>query len=109
MLRRSDGTRASFHPRLFSRNGSVVLHTSKTRSYTSFPRIARAEYDGLIERSASYPVMFGQSQGRNYWLFAGRWYWENDGLDASQVYALLVTRRDREMRRIQQAQAVVWP
>lgn len=107
MLRRSDNTRVSYHSRLFGRKGSVVLHISKTRSYTAFSRIGRDEYDSMIARSASYPVLFGRSGEKNFWLFSGRWYWDNDGLGVDQVYALLVTRHDREMRRISHAQAVV--
>ena len=46
-------------------------------------------------------------EGAYYWHFQDRFYSENDGLTADQVYALLLTRQQREQRRIDRAQAIV--
>lgn len=53
------------------------------------------------------PVLVLSITDRNLWQFQNRFYWDNDGLDGSQVYALLVTRSQREQQRIERAQAMV--
>ena len=107
MLRRCENVHIEFHRRLTSKEGSAVLFMSKTNSYRPFPRITREDYDQMIADSETYPVAFGQTDDRTYWLYAGRWYWDNDDLTADQVHALLVTRRDREIQHINRAQAIV--
>jgi len=57
--------------------------------------------------NATMPVLVGQVGERRYWLFQGRYYWDNDGLDGDQVHALLVTRQQRDDQRIARAQAMV--
>ena len=67
----------------------------------------QADYDELESQQETYPLRLATVRGRTYWQFQGRFYWENDGLDADQVHALLVTRQQREQRRIERAQAMV--
>ena len=45
--------------------------------------------------------------GRTYWQFKNRIYWDNDDLNESQVNALLVTKLQREQATIERAQAMV--
>jgi hypothetical protein len=58
------------------------------------------------QRAYPQPVSV-DSKNRVYWNFVDRWWWDNDGLDASQVHALLVTKMQREQGRIERAQAMV--
>lgn len=44
---------------------------------------------------------------RKYWWFQGTFYWDNDGLSHEDVHALLVTRHQRQRRRIENAKATV--
>jgi HNH endonuclease len=44
--------------------------------------------------------------GKNLWQFNDRFYWDTDGLDGSQVYALLFTRNARQKQNIERAQAI---
>jgi hypothetical protein len=60
-----------------------------------------------VDRQETYPTLLLSLDGRTYWLFQYRFYWENDDLDADQVYALLVTGQQREQRRIDRVQAMV--
>lgn len=45
--------------------------------------------------------------GRRYWQFRNRFYWESEGLNASEVEALLVMREQRKQRQIDTAQATL--
>jgi 5-methylcytosine-specific restriction endonuclease McrA len=44
---------------------------------------------------------------RQYWWCLGRFYWEDDGLSADDVYALVYERQRRKERQIERAHAVV--
>jgi hypothetical protein len=44
---------------------------------------------------------------RTYWNFVDRWWWDNDGLNVTQVHALLVTQLQRQQSRIERAEAMV--
>ena len=57
--------------------------------------------------AAEYPLRFEKVGERRYWQFQDRIYWENEDLAADEVYALLVTRQQRERGRIERAQAMV--
>jgi len=61
----------------------------------------------MITLSQSYPVCFIRTGERAYWLFAGRWFWDNEGLAADQVHALLLTRDQRRQGTIRRAQSTV--
>ncbi|HET6507817.1 MAG TPA: HNH endonuclease signature motif containing protein [Baekduia sp.] len=66
--------------------------------------LGRAEYDGLRDdqRTGAVPVLH-TSSGRTYWWCLDRFYWEDDGLDADDVFALVHERRARSQRRLQRA------
>jgi HNH endonuclease len=102
MLRRERNASVSFHPRMFSRKGRVVL--------SCVGRLAdldRATFEANEQRQQLRPVRLYQRSDRTYWQFQGRVYWENDGLDEDAVYALLVTEQQREDRRIDRAKQMV--
>ena len=40
---------------------------------------------------------------RRWWMFRGRVFWEEDGLEADDVLALLLDRERRKERRLQRA------
>ncbi len=39
----------------------------------------------------------GENSGRSYWLYNGKWYWENDGLSDIEIKAI-IDQRERRMR-----------
>ncbi|MDQ0826932.1 5-methylcytosine-specific restriction endonuclease McrA [Arthrobacter sp. B2I5] len=47
------------------------------------------------------------SNGRRYWQFQNRFYWEAEQLSPDEVYALVVTREQRKRQHIDRAQATV--
>lgn len=106
MLRHAENVGVRHDSGMFSGKGRVVLRVGK-KSYVVTGKISRAEFQRALDVSANYPWCFGQAEGRAYWLFGGRWYWDNDGLRQDQVYALLVTRAQRERVHLNRAQAIV--
>lgn len=106
MLRRVENVDVSHRAGFFTNKGLVTLHVGR-KQHRTIANVHRSEYDQMLGHTAGYPVCFGQVGERSYWLFQGRWHWDNDGLSADQVYALLVTRDQRNQQRINRAQTIV--
>lgn len=106
MLRRAEKVSVSHKPGTFTNNGPVTLHIG-SKAYVTISKIHRDEFQNMLNYTPNYPVCFGRVDGRSYWLFQNRWHWENDGLSQEQVYALLVTRDQRNVARINRAQSMV--
>jgi 5-methylcytosine-specific restriction endonuclease McrA len=53
------------------------------------------------------PVRVAEIDGRTYWQFHDRFYWDSNGLTADEAYALLATQLQSERRRIEHAQETV--
>ncbi len=78
------------------------------RTWYQLPqKIDRAEYEHAWSAQASYPVHIVTVGERSYWHFGGRFWYESEGLEADEVYALLATRLGRDRQRIERAQAIV--
>jgi HNH endonuclease len=61
----------------------------------------------LLEAQALEPTPALSSQGRVYWLFEDRLYWEDDQLAAHDVLALIRERERRQQRKLDRAHAVM--
>ena len=59
----------------------------------------------LLDVQRSEPVRLVCEERRTYWLFEGRFWWEDDGLDAADVLALLRQRERRHERKLASAHA----
>jgi hypothetical protein len=68
-----------------------------------FPPMSHGAYRALLRRQAEEPVAVGADERRTWWMFRDRIYWEDDGLDAQEVMALLLDRERRLRRRIERA------
>jgi len=101
VLRRAENVTLSRAP-----FGRVTVHVGK-KQYRLNRRRTKEEWTTDRARQQSQPVLVLSTSDRNLWQFQSRFYWETDGLNASQVYALLVTRGQREQQRIERAQAMV--
>lgn len=105
-MRRVENVAVTHRPGIFSKKGPIILHVGR-RVHETFGRVHRDEFRQMFGQTANYPVCFGSVGERSYWLFQNRWHWDNEGLNAEQVYALLVTRAQRSEQRINRAQAMV--
>jgi len=86
--------------------GRVTVQVGR-KQYTLKQRPTKDEWTAAWARQQSEPVLVLSTADRNLWQFQSRFYWDNDGLNGSQVYALLVTRGQREQQRVERAQAMV--
>lgn len=105
MLRRVENVSVGHQPGLFTGRGWFTLQVGK-HSYR-FGKIARDEFQAMHQGQQRVPVPVGRVGERTYWWFQDRFYWDNDNLAGEEVYALLVTRQQRERQRIQMTQALV--
>jgi 5-methylcytosine-specific restriction endonuclease McrA len=64
-------------------------------------------FDTWADESDEYPVCVGSVGERGYWLFRGRWYWDNDDLTADEIYALIVSKDQRNRQRINRARTMI--
>jgi hypothetical protein len=65
------------------------------------------DFQALKEGQKLRPCRLAGIGERTYWYFQDCFYWEDDGLDADELYALLVSRQQRERGRIERAKAMV--
>lgn len=52
-------------------------------------------------------AVLATGEGRTYWLFEDRWYWEDQGLEPQDVLALARERRRRRRRALERAHAAL--
>jgi 5-methylcytosine-specific restriction endonuclease McrA len=64
-------------------------------------------FGALRARQGTAPVALHDAGRRRYWLFEDRVYWEDDGLEAADVHALIREREHRQRRRLERAHALV--
>src|SRR5215208_4474062 len=63
-------------------------------------------FRALSERQGVEPVPLQEAGRRRYWLFEDRVDWEDDGLCAADVRALIRERELRNRRRLERAHAL---
>jgi 5-methylcytosine-specific restriction endonuclease McrA len=106
MLRRAENVRLGFSPSIFTGKGRVTVWVGK-KDYTLSQKWHKDEWAKARTDQQRFPVLVLATADRYLWEFCDRFYWDNDQLTADQVYALLVTRQQREQQRINRAQAMV--
>ena len=104
MLRRADNCKVLYSKR-FLGSGKLFLQVgSATYLLRKCPQV---EVDQITRSQMDRPFRLRAIGERTYWRFQNRTYWDNDGLSSDQVYALLVTRLQREQATVERAQAMV--
>jgi hypothetical protein len=103
VLKRAANVRLVYEPGLMFR-GRVTLHVGRT-AY-SMPKMARDEWDTAEARQQSQPNLVSALSGRNLWLFRGKFCWADDGLNESEIHALLTVRGQCQRQRVERAQAI---
>ena len=66
-----------------------------------------ARYRAVVARQAQVPACVMHAEGRSYWTFRERFYWEDEDLTAEDVAALVYEREDRSRRRLERAHQVM--
>lgn len=105
MLRKAENVRFSHRPSFWTGKGPAVL-TVGNKVYL-LRKMSRAEFQERMDFQLRRPRPVARISGRRYWHFQNWFYWENEGLNADQVYALITTRQQRRTQQIERAEAMV--
>jgi hypothetical protein len=68
-----------------------------------FGFISAAAHRAILRDQEEVPVAVAEDERRTWWMFRGRFFWEDDGLAEDEVAALLLERERRLRRRIERA------
>lgn len=68
-----------------------------------FRPMSRMAHSVILRDQESAPVAVAAEDRRTWWMFRGRFFWEDDGLEAQEVMALALERERRRRRRIDRA------
>jgi 5-methylcytosine-specific restriction endonuclease McrA len=59
------------------------------------------------EAQQVHPVLVGYAEGRTWWWFHDRFWWEDEGLSDEDVKALVLERERRQRRKLERAHAAM--
>ncbi|WP_374152949.1 HNH endonuclease [Pseudarthrobacter sp. WHRI 8279] len=102
MLRKADNVRLGHKRGFWTSNGDVIISVGKKRYYIG--KVKEEVFLERLEAQLEFPMLITSINGRRYWQFRNRFYWESEGLNASEVEALLVMQEQRKRRQIETAQ-----
>jgi hypothetical protein len=77
------------------------------KKYVGGNRLKRDQLAELEAAGETRAVLVFRGWGRQYWLFHGRFHWEEDNLSADDAHALLYEKWRRRERQLERARAVV--
>lgn len=105
MLRRAENVRTAHKPSFWTGKGPTVVTVGRS-SYV-VGKYSKQDYADRSVKQLKHPILLAKIGDRRYWQFQNRYFWENDGLNSHEVYALLMTRDQRQRQQIERAQATV--
>lgn len=77
-----------------------------SRHYWTTGLWASVDLDALKNASINYPQSVITSDDRTLWLYQNKFYWENDGLDADEIYAVITARDVRSQNSVSRAKSI---
>jgi hypothetical protein len=77
------------------------------KKYVGATRLKREHLAELEAAGEARAVLVFRGWGRQYWLFRGRFHWEDDNLSADDAHALLYEKWRRRERQLERARAVL--
>ncbi len=101
MLRRADNADLRWRKKFLSSKGITTFYVGK-KPYLMRSRTL-AEFELMQVKQLEDPVGIFEISGKKYWYFHDRFWWDNDGLEAIEVKALLVSREQAERRKVERA------
>jgi 5-methylcytosine-specific restriction endonuclease McrA len=89
-----------------------VKNAHLTRRFGRFLLVLGDEAVATVRRrdlraQTVHPVPIAERDGRTYWAFEGRVWWEDDGLESADVLALVRDRQRRAQRTLERAHAAL--
>lgn len=67
----------------------------------------KATYQQLLALQVERPIDVMSANGRQYWMYQDRYYWDDESLQASDIAALVFERARRNQRRLERAHQVM--
>lgn len=105
MLRRAENVSVSHERAWPRRRGPVVVRVAGATH--RLPALHRERFAELAVIQRTEPVQLLRVGERTYWQFRDRFYWDNDALRNDEVYAVILTREQRDTARVTRAQSIV--
>jgi len=68
-----------------------------------FRPISSLAHRAILREQEGLPVPVAEEDRRTWWMFRGRFFWEDEGLGAEEVMALVLESERRRRRRIDRA------
>jgi HNH endonuclease len=70
-------------------------------------RWKKGPINSIVAAQSTTPVSMIQDGRRTLWYFVDRFYWDDDGLDADDIKALVLQRKRRLQQRVQTARSLL--
>ena len=105
VLRRAENVEIGYERGFLSKRGRVTVYVGRT-PYEMAYRMTQDEWLHAQEHQQREPLRLGSVNGKSLWQFSNKFYWETEGLNPSEVYALLFARNARQKQKIERAQAI---
>ena len=108
MVKLVEGAKVSLQKPWWTSKGIVLLHVSTRVSHAVYLRVTTEQFQRALEHQRNEPVPYPvPAKDRTYWHFQDRFFSDVDGLDASKVRALVLTRRERRDKDARRAEAIL--
>lgn len=105
MLRRAENVRFTHQPGFWTGKGPAALTIGK-RTYL-LRKMSKADFQRRLDVQLRRPRLVATVNGKRYWHYKNRFYWETDVLRSEEVHALITTNEQRKSLQIERAQATV--
>jgi hypothetical protein len=103
MLHKAENVRLEYRRRFWTSNVDVIITVGRKRYLLG--KVKEQVFFERLEAQRHYPNLVTKINGRHYWQFQNKFYWESDGLRSGEVHALLAMQEQRKRRQIDTAQA----
>ena len=108
MVKLVEGAKVSLQKPWWTSKGIVLLHVSTRVNHAVYLRVTAEQFQRALEHQRNEPVPYPvPAKDRTYWHFQDRFFSDVDGLDASKVRALVLTRRERRDKDARRAEAIL--
>jgi hypothetical protein len=104
VLRRAENVSVGFVRRPLTRWGFVTATIGRDVHRIGWG--SRDEYERASAVSLQQPQFVIAHRGRTYWQYRGRFWWDDAGLTAFQVHALITSREDRQRAQVERAEEI---
>lgn len=85
--------------------GQLMVRIGSRELITS-GKFTTEELEVMLSNSESYPTLFVTSDERAYWKYQGKWWVDNEGLTADDVYALISSKQKRGEQTLRRAHSL---